>query len=848
MRIPLDYYQILGVPENNNLADLEQAYHDRLLQLPRQEYSEAAIESRKRLIGMAYQVLSDPQQRSAYMAAQAQAVSEASSNDLTTGSLATTPNYYRSTLDIAPEHFLGGLLILFELGEYEEINSICMPYLGTNGRNSNSGSLHPEQPLSNISSGNVTQGVTDKTDKSAPLPLIKLKQTVNGDRIIPLKPDILLTMVSSFWELAEREWRDGCYEEAVIHYETAKKILVQEDLFPQIQGEIDRRLDRLRPYRISSLVSLPLDRHEQRRKGIQFLEELLESACTNELKCQERFALNSESTIPFIHEILPYLTASEQRNLFSQLAKDSQQSEAQALNVMQLACTYLHVHALIAQGFAYRNPQSIYTAQQILQYRLQPRINVSIEQAVCALLLGQTEAATKILAQAPESADLVVIRQQSQGYANLLRGLCWHIESWLKNESFPCFRDLVTKNPSIHDYFNDRDVQEFADRVPSNDLTIDSSISGWATSQARLIDVAPSGDLSGSIARSAGSLSIDHELIAAELSAKLGNRSPSSLNNPSQASDRLGIGNIIPAIRVEQTPKIEPIITLPIEEPIDTKVIQLGVERKRRRSGPTSRTIDGQLEQSELIDQQQPLPLPLVTSSQLVPAPKAGRLVSNRKPASRTRRVRRRPNIPRILLVGTGGVACLWGIGWLTNAGIQALNRPSTTVSTISTVSTAPTTVPSPLQTKNPDRIQSSPTPQVKPAPVGLLTNDVAQSVITKWLSAKTKSLSPEYQVSNLKDVLVEPALSTATDRAKTAQKQGIHWQYSHQNIGIESIVQASSESNFANVQARVTEDAQFYEGKKLNPNRSYAKPLLIEYNLVRNKDGWFIRDMDVVR
>ena len=64
MRIPLDYYQILGVPESN-LSELEQAYQDRLLQLPRQEYSDAAIESRKQLITMAYQALSDPQQRAA---------------------------------------------------------------------------------------------------------------------------------------------------------------------------------------------------------------------------------------------------------------------------------------------------------------------------------------------------------------------------------------------------------------------------------------------------------------------------------------------------------------------------------------------------------------------------------------------------------------------------------------------------------------------------------------------------------------------------------------------------------------------------------------------------------------
>ena len=109
---------------------------------------------------------------------------------------------------------------------------------------------------------------------------------------------------------------------------------------------------------------MPLDQLAQRGQGIQFLEELLESACTNEVKCQERFGLNNKRAIAFIHKTLPHLTAVEQRNLFSQVARDTNQSGSQPLNGMQLACTYLHVHALIVQGFAYRNPQLIYTAQQ----------------------------------------------------------------------------------------------------------------------------------------------------------------------------------------------------------------------------------------------------------------------------------------------------------------------------------------------------------------------------------------------------------------------------------------------------------------------------------------------------
>jgi DnaJ domain len=444
VRIPLDYYQILGVPESS-LSELEQAYQDRLHQLPRQEYSDAAIESRKQLISLAYQVLTDPQQRAQYEATQVAAIAADPPTDVLTVGHAVAASFNpRPDLEISPDHFLGGLLILLERGEYEEINSICMPYLGNDGRSSNSGNLH--LPIALTASGNLPPTANPNID---PAVIAKLNRTAAGNLVIPLKPDIVLTMAFSLMELGDREWRDASYEAAVSHFETARKILVQEDLFPQIQGQIERRLDRLRPYRVSYLVALPLDRHEQRRQGIQFLEELLESACINEVECKNRFGLNSERTIQFIHETLPHLTAGEQSHLFSQLARGSHQLGADALTHMQLACTYLHVHALIAQGFAYHNPQLIYRAQQILLYRLNQRLDVSIEQAICEILMGQTEEAQATLIAAPESSALVVIRQQSQGRPNLLRGLCWYLESWLKDEAFPCFRDLVESDPSI---------------------------------------------------------------------------------------------------------------------------------------------------------------------------------------------------------------------------------------------------------------------------------------------------------------------------------------------------------------------------------------------------------------
>ncbi len=63
MRIPLDYYRILGLPLAASDEQLRQAYSDRIVQLPRREYSIAATTSRKQLVEEAYVVLSNPKER-----------------------------------------------------------------------------------------------------------------------------------------------------------------------------------------------------------------------------------------------------------------------------------------------------------------------------------------------------------------------------------------------------------------------------------------------------------------------------------------------------------------------------------------------------------------------------------------------------------------------------------------------------------------------------------------------------------------------------------------------------------------------------------------------------------------
>ena len=66
MRIPLDYYRILGLPIQATAEQLRQSHRDRTQQLPRREFSEAAISARKALIDQAYGLLSDASQRREY--------------------------------------------------------------------------------------------------------------------------------------------------------------------------------------------------------------------------------------------------------------------------------------------------------------------------------------------------------------------------------------------------------------------------------------------------------------------------------------------------------------------------------------------------------------------------------------------------------------------------------------------------------------------------------------------------------------------------------------------------------------------------------------------------------------
>ena len=147
MRIPLDYYRILGIPLQVTEEQISQAYQDRLVQLPRREYTEVAIASRNELLDQAYRVLSDVEQRAQYnqkcwktaeneTPEQAESVLSEDSNeeiDLSTENDDLDPQ--SPWIEISDPQLIGALLIFQELGEYELIGQYgCLLYTSPSPR------------------------------------------------------------------------------------------------------------------------------------------------------------------------------------------------------------------------------------------------------------------------------------------------------------------------------------------------------------------------------------------------------------------------------------------------------------------------------------------------------------------------------------------------------------------------------------------------------------------------------------------------------------------------------------------------------------------------------------------
>ncbi len=426
VRIPLDYYRILSVPVKATSEQLKQAYSDRLLQQPRREYSERAIEARRKLLESSYRVLSDIEQRANYDAQflvnmePIETIEPPTDRDTETPTMVKTEEMgmvalTNPTIEIPPAQLVGALLILHELGEYETVLKIGIDYFNFQ----------------------IERGGVQAT-----------AATVDGDG-----QDLILAIALAYLEVGREQWQRQEYENAAVSGQMGIELLNRQNLFPHLREELELDLHKLRPYRVLELISQNPIGSAERDKGFQLLRSMLIQRRGIEGKGSDRSGLNFDRFLCFIQQLRTYLTSAEQQQLFD----DKSQKDSAIAN-------YLAVYALLGRGFSLKQPELIIRAQRKLD-SLSEKQDVSWEQAVAALLLGHTEKAIGKLQQASDTSKLELVRQHGVDNSDLLPGLCFYGELWLLEEVVAQFSDLLATRLTLKEYFADRQVQAYLNEL-----------------------------------------------------------------------------------------------------------------------------------------------------------------------------------------------------------------------------------------------------------------------------------------------------------------------------------------------------------------------------------------------
>ncbi|MEH2124744.1 IMS domain-containing protein [Nostoc sp.] len=758
MRIPLDYYRILGLPLAASEEQLRQAYSDRIVQLPRREYSQAAISSRKQLIEEAYVVLSDPKQRSTYDQLY---LAHAYDPDNLAAAAVALENRPESTkrgsdtqslgIEITQDELVGALLILQELGEYELVLKLGRPYLvNKNGATS-------ARKGNNLADEEIHESAEH--------------------------PDVVLTVALACLELGREQWQQGHYENAAISLETGQELLVREGLFASVQAEIQADLYKLRPYRILELLALPQEKTAERSQGLELLQNLLEDRGGIDGTNNDDSGLNIDDFLRFIQQLRNHLTVAEQHKLF----------EAQSKRNSAVA-TYLAVYALIARGFAQRQPALIRQARQML-IRLGKRQDVHLEQSLCALLLGQTEEATRVLELSQEYEALAFIREKSQDSPDLLPGLCLYAEQWLQHEVFPHFRDLANQQAFLKDYFANRQVQAYLEALPTDAETTNE----WAVINPQNFPQPQT------------------------------NNSPFPKNS-TRTSKQFNHSRT-PDLDLPETPE-----HLNFSPPMwnSSGSVKSEVPAAERTNRDTNQNLNGSAKSATPAHNQK--------RRRRKPTPSTIReRVPDNRPHSRRPRRRRtfantiegKTRLVWRIFISLVSILVFWVLATTTFGWLKNLFFPTRSVP------------PSQLFVQINQPPISIPPPNSPPEGLdGPLTDTAAEQIIRTWLSTKAEALGPNHEINNLEQILTGSALSQWRAIAQQARSDNRYRKYDH-SVKVESVEKIDLFADRAAVVATVKEATQLYENGQFK--NSSNENLRVRYDLIRQRGKWLIQSASVV-
>lgn len=755
---------------------LRQAYSDRIVGLPRREYSSWAIAYRKKLIEEAYVVLSDPKERKEYDRVYlTHAYTPENGRD---GGVRVEQTRGKSAdidsktlgIDISQEELIGALMLLQELGEYEQVLNLGRPYLVNYN-------------------GKVPSNNTDYSTQ----PQLSEEQTSQ-------RPDVVLTVALACLELGREQWQQGNYENAAVSLETGLELLSNEGLFQSVQVEIQADLNRLRPYRILELLALPLEKTVERQQGLRLLEEVLVARGGIDGTGKDESGLNVDDFLRFIQQLRHYLTCSEQHKLFEQ---ESKRPSAVA--------TYLAVYALIARGFTQRQPALVRQAKQMLLV-LGKRQDVHLEQSLCALLLGQTQEATRALELSQEYEALASIRENSQDSPDLLPGLCLYAETWLQNEVFPHFRDLKNQQASLKDYFADNQVQAYLEALPRENQANQANKQQNHQPQSNNQNTQNTRNNQDN-----QNSNVVYRQFNNHRQTPPGYSQKTAANVPSRGAN--------PETPINETPRsVGPLPTA--ERFRGNKQTQNGSASSASSMTMTAGT------PPQVNGRRRRKPSEIPHSGRDVEGTPRARVPRRRSTPST---LQKRTRLIWLIFGSLSGLLVLWLLVGATVGFLQNIFSPEPT-----------------LQGKQLNIQLNQPLIEIpKPGSEivldsGTLTEDTAKVVVDNWLSTKANALGQNHNIDSLNNILTGTALTLWRNIAQQVKAKNHYRTFDH-TVRIDSVDTIPNNPNQAAIEATVTEQANFHENGTINQQRSYNDTIKIRYMVVKIGGKWRIKQMSVL-
>ncbi len=278
--------------------------------------------------------------------------------------------------------------------------------------------------------------------------------------------DAVLTIALARLEMGREAWKAGSCETAAQWLQNALAELQEHQHLPELQAEILADLGKLRPYRILQLVekdpAAEANRETAasgRQQGLGLLQSMLQDRQGIEGAGQDGSGLGTEDFLRFVQRVRRHMTLEEQEAL---LAPEIERPSFVAL--------YLAAQVQLAAGYAKHEPNRVKKAQALLS-RLARDQDVGLEQAVSALLLGQTQEAVRYLKETQDADALAFMESHSQGSPDILPGLCRYSEKWFEEEIFPEVRQLHPDNATLQAYFDDPQVQSYLEQMSATPST-----------------------------------------------------------------------------------------------------------------------------------------------------------------------------------------------------------------------------------------------------------------------------------------------------------------------------------------------------------------------------------------